>query len=86
MEAASEGPLTAHELAELTTLQLARTGQTFDDVSRKLRAQLEALREGRDEPVTEGAPAGPSIEARVAALEAEVKRLRVLAENGSKNG
>jgi hypothetical protein len=86
MEPASEPPFTVNELIELQALELARRGETQDDVARSLRARLEELREAPAGMQPPTAPRGQSIEARVRELETEVGRLRVLIENGSKNG
>ena len=76
-----EPRFTIEDLAELQRRERAARGDTEADAFRRLREKLETLRaEQGPEPVKAAdKPAelqGPGIEARLAALEEEVKRLR----------
>jgi hypothetical protein len=83
----SEPPITLAELIEMQELELMARGETRDDASRSLRMRLERLRAGKASrtPIA-GSPmlslSSSSYETRIAALEAEVARLRTLLEGG----
>jgi hypothetical protein len=83
----AETRITIEELVELTELELAAKGETLDDTTRSLRARLTALRAG-ETPSRRSSSIlrSPSTEARLQALEDEVKRLRELIEGGQNNG
>ena len=76
----SEPPITLAELVELQELELSARGETRDNAARNLRLRLERLRAGKGNRVHGGDSS--HLETRVAALEAEVARLRALIEGG----
>jgi hypothetical protein len=78
----SEPPITLAELIELDELELSARGETRDDAARSLRLRLERLRAGKSSHIPAGGSLQPGIETRIAALEAEVARLRTLIEGG----
>jgi hypothetical protein len=86
----SEPPFTLAELTELQELELSARGETRDDVIRSLRLRLGELRAGKGKGSGNGIHIGRSphlsMESRIAALEAEVARLRALIEGGRNNG
>lgn len=79
--ATTSGPLSGAEWSELFTLEREARGVPAEEIDASLRARLEALRSGIFKP--ENRPR-LSVEARLATLEDEVKRLRELIER--KNG
>jgi hypothetical protein len=82
----SESPITSQELVELMELEMVARGETFDDTVRFIRRRVTALKAGEPYVSPVRTPAGLSMEARLSALETEVKRLRQVIENGQKNG
>jgi hypothetical protein len=78
----SEPPITLAELVELEELELSARGETRDDAARSLRLRLERLRAGKDNHIHAGGSPYLTMESRIAALEAEVARLRALIEGG----
>jgi len=74
-------PLNGAEIIELFRLERKTRGVSDEDVDQSMRARLNELRSGQGQ--SERRPYA-SVEARVAALEDEVKRLRELIER--KNG
>jgi hypothetical protein len=78
----SEPPITLAELIELQELELSARGETRNDATRSMRLRLERLRAGKGRRMPAGGSHHPAIETRIAALEAEVARLRMLIEGG----
>jgi hypothetical protein len=78
----SEPPITLAELIELDELELSARGETRDNAARSLRLRLERLRAGNDNRIHAGGSPHLPMETRIAALEAEVARLRTLIEGG----
>ena len=82
----SEPPITLAELNELQELELSARGETRDDITRFLRMRLDGLRAGNGKRTHIGRSPQWPMETRIAALEAEVARLRMLIEGGRNNG
>jgi hypothetical protein len=78
----SEPPITLAELIELQELELSARGETRNDAARSLRLRLERLRGGKDNHIHTGSSPYLAMDTRIAALEAEVARLRALIEGG----
>ena len=77
----SEPPITLAELIELEALESNARGETRDP-ARSLRMRLERLRAGQGKRIQTQGASYLTMEARIAALEAEVARLRALVEGG----
>ena len=77
-----EPPITLAELIELQELELSARGETRDNAARSMRSRLERLRAGRGNRIPIGGSPHLAMETRIAALEAEVARLRALIEGG----
>jgi hypothetical protein len=75
-----EPPITLAELTELQELELSARNEMRDDFTRSIRSRLEGLRAGKSSRrYIEHSP-DMAMETRVAALEADVARLRALIE------